>query len=111
MDTTATSQASYPRIAGNYTGRVHNTTYNVWAYASFSFLQNQQNIGGSSTMYSPLIGSGQIVGTITRDGYVQFVVRDYLHNIALSYAGNIVGNTLQGTYTTSNGEQGTWSIP
>ncbi len=62
-------------------------------------------------MYSPLIGSGQIVGTITRDGYVQFVVRDYLHNIALSYAGNIVGNTLQGTYTTSNGEQGTWSIP
>ncbi len=103
---------SYPNINGTYSGHITNT-YNsppITASLTITFNQNGGSLGGYCSIGAPLFGSGPISGNISQQGYVSFTSYDTADGLNIYFTGSISGGYLQGTYTSSNGQYGTWIV-
>ncbi len=73
--TPTTPVGTYPNIAGNANGPIHNTPANMNATMSLTIQQNQGSITGQFTVALPLLGSGPFTGSINPGGNIQFIVQ------------------------------------
>ena len=124
---TPTQQPPIVNIGGNYSGTMDNTTFNLSAPMTLVIQQNQNNIGGNLTVYSPLApGSGPITSgsaNANSAGYVsvQFTVQFTIQSGVTGACGRVCtfdfqghqnpDRSLQGSYRIEqSGESGTWVV-
>lgn len=103
---------SYPNINGTYSGHITNTYISppITASLTITFNQNGGILGGYCSIAAPLSGSGPISGNISQQGYVSFTSYDSADGLNIYFTGSISGGYLQGTYTTSSSQYGTWIV-
>lgn len=95
----------------NYKGAVYNTTSHLTSTMLCFIQQNQNTLIGSCMLYSPLVGDGPLVGTVTGDGHIDFTVHNGQNAITIHFIGEVNANSsIDGTYTSSDKQTGTWSM-
>jgi serine/threonine protein kinase len=112
----------YPKVAGNYSGTIDDTTANIITGMALSIQQQAGHaaINGYFTVNPPLAGSGGFNGSVNTNNYMQFVVQAYKKNSPLYFWGWLKSNRiLSGDYCSLNnqnqcdpkaGASGTWSV-
>jgi hypothetical protein len=111
---TQAAQPTYPDIRGTYSGQEQNSS--TGSSGSFTLTitqQNQQSFQGTLTGTSvTLSGSSPINGTVDQNGDIQFTMTALDNNnnqMTETYTGFAQsGGGWNGTYSVSNGYQGTW---
>ncbi|WP_162004871.1 hypothetical protein [Dictyobacter vulcani] len=116
----APPSASFPGVAGNYSGSIYNTPAAVNSTMILSQMQQQQgNVSGHLTLGQGLQGDGDFTGTVTKDNRIQFLVPGYLGHLPLFFEGQFQNNgSITGTYCSYQNNQcnnaaggyGTWNV-
>lgn len=117
VPTTAPTPVTYPTLAVQYSGVIHNTTYNLTATLAFtSILQNQNNFNGNVIVGkgTGLGGDGPITGVVQSNGAISFtdtISDGCCQATILMFVGTLHSDgSMSGTYSTDLNEQGTWQV-
>lgn len=115
--------ATYPTLAGVYTGQISDKQTTPPTNSSMSLNQIQQNganISGTFTVGPGLQGNGPFSGSVTTDHKIQFVVPSSLGHLPLLFQGTMNGDgSMSGTYCGYQGNYqcnynasgyGTWNV-
>ncbi len=91
---------SFPLLAQNYSGPIHNTPASVDSTMSISQVkQSKGNIVGKLSVGPGLLGDGDFTGTVTEDKKIQFLVPGNSGLLPLFFQGQVLANgTISGTY-------------
>ncbi len=109
--TGTTTTSSFPNVAGTYSGTVQNTTANETSDITLTLVQSQGQLTGNLVIAPPLVGSGPVVGTITKSGTLTFTVKNDTYGSVIDFTGTQQSDgSLSGTYTVEvTNEQGLWN--
>jgi hypothetical protein len=109
----ALEPASYPQVAGSYTGTAYNKIANANADITFTVKQIQEDISGYLKILTPgWIGSGYFEGTIDTLGNLKFQVKDESGKSTILGEGIVYPDqSIGGVYTMPGYlDLGTWHI-
>jgi hypothetical protein len=99
------------RAAGQFAGKVVNTTVNQSAQVELAIRQSQENLTGCLLVRRPLFGSGQVTGSVHGNA-VEFVANSSLFDI--KFNGQKDGDKMSGTYIVTRGgigiQHGTFTL-
>ncbi|MBI4228237.1 MAG: hypothetical protein HY693_00805 [Deltaproteobacteria bacterium] len=94
------STTTLPSVAGFWVGTVHNTTVGGIARIELQLQQSGSGVFGYFTVHPPLVGSGQLQGTIYGNS-IQLEANTFWAQY--SFGATINGNHIEGTYSVSSG--------
>jgi hypothetical protein len=93
-----------------FVGSIHNTTSHLTSTMFLFIQEDQRTIRGYCRVYSPLIKSGSLLGSITVDKHIEFTIYDSQSVLTFHFTGAIYSDgSINGTYTTSDSQTGDWN--
>lgn len=113
-----TSKSTYPDVAGQYDGSIHNTYLKTTTTLRLLINQNKGNINGKLILGPHLRGSGPFSGTVDSSGNIHFTVHSNEYGEPFSYSGTVEPNgSVSGTYCNTIKQnqcdpkgEGTWIV-